>query len=79
MVALSADAHLNTCYRHFLYFVLEFDLVEPKELAPLEELSNELTGGALRGGGGGGGTVSTQPGGQAGLVGPAGGGMVPQI
>ena len=32
-------AHLNTSYRHFFLFVNEFDLVDKKELAPLDELN----------------------------------------
>lgn len=36
IVELKAEAHLNTCFKHFIYFVLQFDLVEAKELAPLE-------------------------------------------
>jgi MOB kinase activator 1 len=30
--------HLNTSFRHFIYFVLEFQLIEKKELQPLSEL-----------------------------------------
>lgn len=40
--ALSVEAHLNTSYRHFLLFVTEFDLVDPKELAPLVELNEAI-------------------------------------
>ena len=36
IVALSAESHLNTCFKHFIYFVLAFDLIDKKELAPLE-------------------------------------------
>ncbi|THH13572.1 hypothetical protein EW146_g6660 [Bondarzewia mesenterica] len=32
-------AHLNTSYRHFFLFINEFDLVDKKELAPLDELN----------------------------------------
>jgi len=28
--SLDADAHLNTCFKHFYYFTKEFDLVEAK-------------------------------------------------
>jgi len=55
VVELSAEAHLNTCFKHFIFFVLGFDLVDAKELAPLEELINEMTGGALKAGGAAGG------------------------
>jgi MOB kinase activator 1 len=36
IVALGEQAHLNTCFKHFVYFIQEFDLVDKKELAPLE-------------------------------------------
>jgi hypothetical protein len=35
-------AHLNTSYRHFLLFVSEFNLIDPKELAPLVELNEAI-------------------------------------
>jgi MOB kinase activator 1 len=35
-------AHLNTSYRHFLLFINEFHLVDPKELAPLAELNEAI-------------------------------------
>jgi len=41
---LGEEAHLNTCFKHFYYFVQEFDLVERKEMAPLEDLIKSLTG-----------------------------------
>ncbi|CAO1619263.1 unnamed protein product [Parajaminaea phylloscopi] len=40
--ALSVEAHLNTSYRHFLLFITEFDIVDPKELAPLVELNEAI-------------------------------------
>lgn len=33
---IGANAHLNTCFKHFIYFILEFDLVDAKGMAPLE-------------------------------------------
>lgn len=33
------EAHVNTCYKHFFYFVSEFELVSPKELEPLAEMT----------------------------------------
>ena len=42
--ALSIEAHLNTSYRHFLLFNTEFQLVEPRELAPLVELNEAILG-----------------------------------
>jgi MOB kinase activator 1 len=38
IIALGAEAHLNTCFKHFMYFILEFNLVERKELEPLVEI-----------------------------------------
>lgn len=40
--ALGIEAHLNTSYRHFFLFVNEFDLVDKKELAPLDELNDAI-------------------------------------
>jgi MOB kinase activator 1 len=48
-MALGLEYHLNTCFKHFIYFIGilnliiltiidEFKLVEDKELAPLAEL-----------------------------------------
>lgn len=33
---LGAEAHLNTCFKHFIYFTHAFQLVDRKELAPLQ-------------------------------------------
>mmetsp|Transcript_38986 Transcript_38986/g.28833 ORF Transcript_38986/g.28833 Transcript_38986/m.28833 type:complete len:80 (-) Transcript_38986:42-281(-) len=38
VLLLSTETHLNTCFKHFIYFIDQFNLVEPKELAPLSEL-----------------------------------------
>ena len=35
MVSLGAEAHLNTCFKHFMYFTHAFSLIDKKELAPL--------------------------------------------
>ncbi|KAF8270947.1 Mob1/phocein [Lactarius quietus] len=40
--ALGIEAHLNTSYRHFFLFIHEFDLVDKKELAPLDELNEAI-------------------------------------
>ncbi|KAI0041564.1 Mob1/phocein [Auriscalpium vulgare] len=40
--ALGIEAHLNTSYRHFFLFINEFDLIEKKELAPLDELNDAI-------------------------------------
>lgn len=34
-------AHLNTCGRHFVFFVQEFDLIDKKQLEPLASLIDE--------------------------------------
>jgi len=39
---LGLEYHLNTCFKHFTYFVDEFKLVEDKELAPLAELIQQF-------------------------------------
>ena len=36
VVSLNEEAHLNTSFKHFIYFVQEFDLIEKKELAPMQ-------------------------------------------
>ena len=38
VVSLNVEAHLNTCFKHFIYFTKQFGLIEEKELAPLREL-----------------------------------------
>eukprot|EP01100_Stratorugosa_tubuloviscum_P000981 TRINITY_DN121_c0_g3_i4.p1 TRINITY_DN121_c0_g3~~TRINITY_DN121_c0_g3_i4.p1 ORF type:complete len:217 (+),score=89.45 TRINITY_DN121_c0_g3_i4:130-780(+) len=44
IVTLGEEAHLNTSFKHFIYFVQEFDLIDRKELAPLADLIITLTG-----------------------------------
>lgn len=43
IVSLGEEAHLNTSFKHFVYFVQEFKLIDSKELAPLAELITSLT------------------------------------
>jgi len=43
IVSLGEEAHLNTSFKHFIFFVQEFQLVEKKELAPLASLIESLT------------------------------------
>ena len=33
---------MNTCYKHFYYFVTEFDLINEKEFAPLQEMTRRI-------------------------------------
>ncbi|KAI9353362.1 Mob1/phocein [Zopfochytrium polystomum] len=40
--ALGEEAHLNTSFKHFILFVTEFQLIDKKELAPLDELIKTL-------------------------------------
>ena len=58
------EAHVNSCYKHFYYFVTEFTLVNPKEFEPLVSVVFSLVAeifkgggrdGGIEGGGGGGG------------------------
>jgi len=44
IVRVGAEAHLNTCFKHFIYFVKEFKLIDDKELKPLEDLINKIMG-----------------------------------
>ncbi|XP_066347091.1 MOB kinase activator-like 1A [Miscanthus floridulus] len=43
IVKLKEEAHLNTCFKHFVFFTREFQLIESAELAPLRELIEPLT------------------------------------
>ncbi|KAL6533652.1 hypothetical protein OROHE_013485 [Orobanche hederae] len=38
IVSLKEEAHLNTCFKHFILFTCEFTLIDKKELVPLQEL-----------------------------------------
>merc|ERR1719181_1655669 len=42
VVQLTFDAHLNSTFKHFMYFILEFDLVRTEELKPLQPLIDKL-------------------------------------
>lgn len=39
---MRAEAHVNTCYKHFYYFVKEFNLIDNKELVPLKEMTMRM-------------------------------------
>lgn len=41
-VALDLQGHLNTLYAHFIVFVREFNLVDPKETCIMDDLSEIL-------------------------------------
>jgi len=42
IVQLQEEAHLNTCFKHFYYFIMEFDFVDKKETAPLADLISNM-------------------------------------
>jgi len=42
LVSIGAEAHVNTCYKHYYYFVSEFSLVDKKELEPLRDMTERL-------------------------------------
>lgn len=44
--SIGASAHLNTSFRHLVLFILEFDLVSPVEMQPLEKLIQRITASA---------------------------------
>ncbi|EMP30558.1 Mps one binder kinase activator-like 2B [Chelonia mydas] len=35
IIIMGAEAHVNTCYKHFYYFVTELNVIDRKELEPL--------------------------------------------
>lgn len=40
--SIGAEAHLNTSFRHFIYFTKEFKLIPEEQLAPLKEIIDQL-------------------------------------
>lgn len=50
VVRLELEPHLNTCFRHFVLFVHEHQLIEPRELAPMKELIERMLRPASGGG-----------------------------
>eukprot|EP00019_Armaparvus_languidus_P001826 CAMPEP_0168591884 /NCGR_PEP_ID=MMETSP0420-20121227/7390_1 /TAXON_ID=498008 /ORGANISM="Pessonella sp." /LENGTH=217 /DNA_ID=CAMNT_0008627741 /DNA_START=52 /DNA_END=702 /DNA_ORIENTATION=- len=42
--ALGADAHLNTCFKHFYYFTAEFGMIREEELQPMASVVTKLKG-----------------------------------
>lgn len=43
VVRMGEEAHLNTSFKHFIFFVQEFGLIDRRELVPLQELIEKLT------------------------------------
>uniref|UniRef100_A0A914W3Y3 Uncharacterized protein n=1 Tax=Plectus sambesii TaxID=2011161 RepID=A0A914W3Y3_9BILA len=42
LVQLGAEPHANTCYKHFYFFVTEYNMVSQRELEPLKEMTEKL-------------------------------------
>ncbi|XP_004371837.2 MOB kinase activator 3C isoform X2 [Trichechus manatus latirostris] len=42
ILSMGAEAHVNTCYKHFYYFIQEFSLVDQRELEPLREMTERI-------------------------------------
>ena len=42
IVRLELEPHLNTCFRHFVLFTREFQLIDDRELAPMKELIDKM-------------------------------------
>ena len=42
MTELKAEAHGNTLFKHYYYFVKEFDLLDAKEFEPLQDLIDRI-------------------------------------
>jgi len=40
--SLGAEAHLNTCFKHFYFFTREFGLIDENELVPMQSLIDKL-------------------------------------
>lgn len=42
MTSLNAEGHANTLFKHYYYFVKEFDLVDARALEPLQDLIDRI-------------------------------------
>ncbi|KAH1166502.1 hypothetical protein KIL84_015674 [Mauremys mutica] len=42
IISMGAEAHVNTCYKHFYYFIKEFSLIDHRELEPLKEMTERI-------------------------------------
>ncbi|CAH2310709.1 Hypothetical predicted protein [Pelobates cultripes] len=42
IISVGAEAHVNTCYKHFYYFITEFSLIDHRELEPLKEMTERI-------------------------------------
>jgi hypothetical protein len=63
MEQLGAVPHLNTSFKHFMFFCWEFNLLEESEQDPLREVIDEIKAryavGSTSGSGGGGATKAS--------------------
>ncbi|KAL7867298.1 hypothetical protein AOLI_G00151120 [Acnodon oligacanthus] len=39
---MGAEAHVNTCYKHYYYFISEFSLIDHSELEPLRPMTEKI-------------------------------------
>ncbi|KAL8507886.1 hypothetical protein ACS0TY_018439 [Phlomoides rotata] len=42
IVSLKEEVHLNTCFKHFMLFTMEFGLIDKSELEPLKEIIESM-------------------------------------
>lgn len=42
--SMGAEAHINTCYKHYYYFISEFNLIDHSELEPLVRIRRDRRG-----------------------------------
>jgi len=42
IVELEAEPHLNTCFKHFFYFAIHYELLALKDFEPVEELVKKI-------------------------------------
>jgi MOB kinase activator 1 len=42
LTGLGQESHLNTSFKHFMFFVQEFNLIDKKELIPLDDIIENL-------------------------------------
>eukprot|EP01028_Stygiella_incarcerata_P004134 TRINITY_DN1872_c0_g1_i1.p1 TRINITY_DN1872_c0_g1~~TRINITY_DN1872_c0_g1_i1.p1 ORF type:complete len:216 (-),score=50.82 TRINITY_DN1872_c0_g1_i1:119-766(-) len=47
--SLGEEAHLNTCFKFFMLFAFEFDLIPKKEIAPMKDFLSEILGEKYKG------------------------------
>ncbi|XP_061833987.1 MOB kinase activator 3C isoform X1 [Nerophis lumbriciformis] len=40
--SMGAEAHINTCYKHYYFFISEFNLIDHSELEPLKEMTEKI-------------------------------------